>query len=134
MAFFELQGVEKHFGAVRAITGIDLAVEKGEFVVFVGPSGCGKSTLLRMMAGLEEVTAGEVHIDGTRCDHLLPSARGFAMVFQSYALYPHMNVEQNLRFGLENQKLQKSEIAERVKKAANILQIEHLLQRRPSQL
>jgi multiple sugar transport system ATP-binding protein len=134
MAAIELKTVKKSFQGFEVIHGIDLAIEDGSFTVFVGPSGCGKSTLLRMMAGLEEVTAGEVHIDGTRCDHLLPSARGFAMVFQSYALYPHMNVEQNLRFGLENQKLQKSEIAERVKKAANILQIEHLLQRRPSQL
>ena len=89
---------------------------------------------MRARVDSHDVTAGEVHIDGTRCDHLLPSARGFAMVFQSYALYPHMNVEQNLRFGLENQKLQKPEIAARVAKAAGILQIEHLLQRRPSQL
>jgi multiple sugar transport system ATP-binding protein len=87
-----------------------------------------------MMAGLEEVTSGEVQIDGVRCDHLLPSARGMAMVFQSYALYPHMSVEQNLRFGLENQRLPKAEIATRVRRAAEILQIGHLLQRRPTQL
>jgi multiple sugar transport system ATP-binding protein len=87
-----------------------------------------------MMAGLEEITAGEVHIDGVRCDHLLPAARGFAMVFQSYALYPHMNVEQNLKFGLENQRLPKAEIEARVKRAAEILRIEPLLARRPNQL
>ncbi|WDR01932.1 sn-glycerol-3-phosphate ABC transporter ATP-binding protein UgpC [Devosia algicola] len=116
------------------IHGINLAIHEGSFTVFVGPSGCGKSTLLRMMAGLEEVSGGEVHIDGQRCDHLLPSARGMAMVFQSYALYPHMSVAENLRFGLENQRLPKDEIAARVAKAANILQIEHLLARRTNQL
>ena len=102
MAAIELKGVRKSFQALEVIHGIDLSVDDGAFTVFVGPSGCGKSTLLRMIAGLEEVSAGEIHIDGKRCDHLLPSARGMAMVFQSYALYPHMNVEQNLRFGLEN--------------------------------
>jgi multiple sugar transport system ATP-binding protein len=134
MAGIELKSVRKAFQNLEVIHGIDLAIADGSFTVFVGPSGCGKSTLLRMMAGLEEVTSGEVRIDGMRCDHLLPSARGMAMVFQSYALYPHMSVEQNLRFGLENQKLPKPEIQARVAKAANILQIEHLLARRPSQL
>ena len=134
MAGIELKAVRKAFQSLEVIHGIDLKIADGSFTVFVGPSGCGKSTLLRMMAGLEEVTSGEIQIDGVRCDHLLPSARGMAMVFQSYALYPHMSVEQNLRFGLENQKLAKSEIAARVAKAANILQIEHLLARRPSQL
>ena len=134
MAGIELKAIRKSFQAVDVIHGIDLAIADGSFTVFVGPSGCGKSTLLRMMAGLEEVTSGEIHIDGVRCDHLLPSARGMAMVFQSYALYPHMSVEQNLRFGLENQKLPRPEIQARVAKAANILQIEHLLARRPSQL
>jgi multiple sugar transport system ATP-binding protein len=134
MAGIELKGVRKAFQNLEVIHGIDLAIADGSFTVFVGPSGCGKSTLLRMMAGLEEVTSGEIRIDGTRCDHLLPSARGMAMVFQSYALYPHMSVEQNLKFGLENQKLPKPEITARVAKAANILQIEHLLARRPSQL
>jgi multiple sugar transport system ATP-binding protein len=134
MAGIELKSVRKGFQNVEVIHGIDLRIEDGSFTVFVGPSGCGKSTLLRMMAGLEEVTSGEIQIDGKRCDHLLPSARGMAMVFQSYALYPHMNVEQNLKFGLENQRLPKSEITARVAKAAGILQIEHLLKRRPSQL
>jgi multiple sugar transport system ATP-binding protein len=134
MAEIELKAVSKSFQGLEVIHGIDLTIRDGSFTVFVGPSGCGKSTLLRMMAGLEEVTAGEVHIDGQRCDHLLPSARGMAMVFQSYALYPHMSVAENLRFGLENQRLGKDEIAARVGKAANILQIEHLLARRPNQL
>jgi multiple sugar transport system ATP-binding protein len=134
MAGIELRTVRKAFQNLEVIHGIDLSIADGSFTVFVGPSGCGKSTLLRMMAGLEGVTSGEIRIDGARCDHLLPSARGMAMVFQSYALYPHMSVEQNLRFGLENQRLPKPEIAARVAKAANILQIEHLLARRPSQL
>jgi multiple sugar transport system ATP-binding protein len=134
MAGIELKGVRKAFQNLEVIHGIDLAIADGSFTVFVGPSGCGKSTLLRMMAGLEELSSGEIQIDGLRCDHLLPSARGMAMVFQSYALYPHMSVEQNLKFGLENQKLPKAEIQARVSKAAGILQIEHLLARRPSQL
>ena len=134
MAKIELKGVRKSFQQLEVIHGVDLAIEDGAFTVFVGPSGCGKSTLLRMMAGLEEVTGGEIHIDGVRCDHLMPAARGMAMVFQSYALYPHMSVEQNLRFGLENQRLAKAEISSRVGKAADILQISHLLKRRPNQL
>ncbi len=134
MAEIQLQSVTKSFQNLEVIHGIDLTIQDGSFTVFVGPSGCGKSTLLRMMAGLEEVTSGEVRIDGTRCDHLLPSARGMAMVFQSYALYPHMTVEQNLKFGLENQRLPKAEIESRVIRAADILQIGHLLARRPSQL
>ena len=134
MAAIELRDVRKSFQSLEVIHGINLAVEEGAFTVFVGPSGCGKSTLLRMIAGLEEVSSGEVHIDGKRCDHLLPSARGMAMVFQSYALYPHMSVEQNLRFGLENLRTPKSEIDKRVAKAAEILQIQHLMKRRPNQL
>jgi ABC-type sugar transport system ATPase subunit len=120
--------------AQPALRDIALHVPEGGFALLVGPSGCGKSTLLRMMAGLEELSGGEIDIDSTRCDHLLPSARGMAMVFQSYALYPHMSVEQNLRFGLENQKLPRAEISARVQQAAQILQIEHLLKRRPNQL
>ena len=134
MAEIELRSVRKSFQQLEVIHGIDLTIAHGSFTVFVGPSGCGKSTLLRMMAGLEEITDGELWIDGKRCDHLMPAARGMAMVFQSYALYPHMSVEQNLRFGLENSRLPKPEIKSRVARAAQILQIEHLLARRPNQL
>ena len=134
MAKLELKGVRKSFQSLEVIHGIDLTVEDGSFTVFVGPSGCGKSTLLRMIAGLEELTSGEVHIGGIRCDHLLPSARRMAMVFQSYALYPHMSVYENLRFGLVNQKITKSEIDTRIRRAADILRISELLSRRPSQL
>src|SRR3979411_725614 len=134
MAKLELKGVHKSFQSLEVIHGIDLGVADGSFTVFVGPSGCGKSTLLRMIAGLEEVSDGEIHLDGQRCDHLLPSARGMAMVFQSYALYPHMTVEENLKFGLENARTPKPEIHARVAKAADILQISHLMKRRPNQL
>jgi multiple sugar transport system ATP-binding protein len=134
MAAIELRDVRKSFQSLEVVHGINLTVDHGTLTVFVGPSGCGKSTLLRMIAGLEEVSSGEIHIDGKRCDHLLPSARGMAMVFQSYALYPHMSVSQNLRFGLENLRTPKAEIDKRVAKAAEILQIEHLMKRRPNQL
>ena len=134
MAKLELKGVRKSFQSLEVIHGIDLTVADGSFTVFVGPSGCGKSTLLRMIAGLEELSSGEVHIGGIRCDHLLPSARGMAMVFQSYALYPHMSVYENLRFGLVNQKIPRPEIEARIRRAAEILQISELLGRRPSQL
>jgi ABC-type sugar transport system ATPase subunit len=134
MARIELKSVTKSFQSVEVIHGVSLDIEDGAFTVFVGPSGCGKSTLLRMMAGLEEVTSGQIDIDGARCDQLMPAARGMAMVFQSYALYPHMSVEQNLRFGLENQRTPEAEIEARVARAAEILQISHLLKRRPNQL
>jgi len=134
MAKLELKGVRKSFQSLEVIHGINLTVEDGSFTVFVGPSGCGKSTLLRMIAGLEDLSSGEVHIGGVRCDHLLPSARGMAMVFQSYALYPHMSVYENLRFGLVNQKIAKTEIDARIQRAAEILQISDLLARRPFQL
>jgi ABC-type sugar transport system ATPase subunit len=134
MAELQLKQVRKSFQTLEVIHGIDLTVTDGSFTVFVGPSGCGKSTLLRMISGLEETSAGEIWLDGERCDHLLPSARGMAMVFQSYALYPHMSVEENLRFGLENQRAPEAEIKQRVARAADILQISHLLKRRPNQL
>ncbi|HTJ95481.1 MAG TPA: sn-glycerol-3-phosphate ABC transporter ATP-binding protein UgpC [Pararobbsia sp.] len=134
MARLELKSVRKNFGGAPVIHGIDLAIDDGSFTVFVGPSGCGKSTLLRMIAGLEEVSSGEIHIDGVRCDHLLPSARGMAMVFQSYALYPHMSIYENLRFGLVCQKTPKAEVRPRIEHAAEILQIAHLLERKPAQL
>ena len=102
MATVELDNLVKDYGDVRAIHGVDLKIEDGEFCVFVGPSGCGKSTLLRMIAGLEEITGGELRIDGERVNEQRASERGLAMVFQTYALYPHMTVRQNLAFGLEN--------------------------------
>jgi multiple sugar transport system ATP-binding protein len=134
VADLELEGVRKSFGSVEVIPGVDLAIEKGEFVVFVGPSGCGKSTLLRMIAGLEPVTAGVIRIDGRDVTDAEPSERGIAMVFQSYALYPHMTVAENIGFGLSLARRPKAEIAEEVGRAAHILQLEPLLDRKPKAL
>ncbi len=134
MAIVELEKLVKDYGKVRAIHGVDLRIEDGEFCVFVGPSGCGKSTLLRMIAGLEEISGGELRIDGERVNEQRASERGLAMVFQTYALYPHMTVRQNLAFGLENMQTPKDEIARRVAEAARMLQIEAYLDRRPKQL
>jgi len=130
----ELHGIEKAYGDVKVIHGIDLTIEPGDFTVFVGPSGCGKSTLLRMIAGLEPITGGDLLIDGQRMNEVPAARRGIAMVFQSYALYPHMDVYQNLAFGLETAKMPKAEIAQRVARAAEILKIEPLLKRKPKQL
>ncbi|WP_049732402.1 ABC transporter ATP-binding protein [Rhizobium ecuadorense] len=129
-----LQDVRKSYGNLQVVHGIDLTIEEGEFVVFVGPSGCGKSTLLRMIAGLEDVTDGEVEIKGRVVTDLDPSERGIAMVFQSYALYPHMSVRDNLAFGLKMARTHAAEIETRVKAASAILKIDHLLDRRPGQL
>jgi multiple sugar transport system ATP-binding protein len=134
MASLGLKGVVKRFGAAQVIHGVDLEVRDGEFVVFVGPSGCGKSTLLRMIAGLEEVSEGDVHIDGERVNEIPAAKRGLAMVFQSYALYPHMTVRKNLSFGLETMGTPRAETKRRVADAAEILQIDALLDRRPGQL
>jgi lactose/L-arabinose transport system ATP-binding protein len=134
MSGLELIEVSKSYGPVDIIHSVDLAVKDGEFVVFVGPSGCGKSTLLRMIAGLEDVTAGELRIGGKDMTDVAPSKRGVAMVFQSYALYPHMSVEQNMAFGLSIKGTPKAEIKEKVAKAAKILNLDQLLQRRPKQL
>lgn len=134
MSTLELKQVTKSFGATQVIKGVDLAINHGEFVVFVGPSGCGKSTLLRMIAGLEPVSTGEVRIDDAVVNQVPAAERGLAMVFQSYALYPHMSVRQNLSFGLENLKTPKPEIARRVAEAARMLRMEPLLERRPGQL
>jgi multiple sugar transport system ATP-binding protein len=134
MASLELRQVFKRFGTVQVIHGVDLEVEDGEFVVFVGPSGCGKSTLLRMIAGLEPISAGDVVIDGQRVNDIGAAKRGLAMVFQSYALYPHMSVRKNLSFGLETLGAPKAEIRKRVAEAAEVLQIGQLLDRRPGQL
>ncbi|MDB5531157.1 MAG: ugpC 9 [Devosia sp.] len=129
-----LRQVRKSFGPIEVIHGVDLVVGEGEFVVFVGPSGCGKSTLLRMIAGLEEVSDGDIEIGGKDVTDLDPSQRGIAMVFQSYALYPHMSVRENLGFGLSMANVPKAEIAVQVDAAAKILKIEPLLDRRPGQL
>lgn len=129
-----LEGVLKSYADVDVIHGIDLAIREGEFIVFVGPSGCGKSTLLRMIAGLENLSGGEIRIDGRRVNDVPASERDLAMVFQSYALYPHMSVAKNLSFGLENLRVDKAEIKQRVSSAAKLLQIEALMGRRPGQL
>ncbi|WDR07203.1 sn-glycerol-3-phosphate ABC transporter ATP-binding protein UgpC [Devosia rhodophyticola] len=129
-----LQKVVKAYGDIEVVHGIDLTIDPGEFVVFVGPSGCGKSTLLRMIAGLEPITGGDLVIDGERMNDVPPAKRGIAMVFQSYALYPHMSVYKNLAFGLETAGLKKAEIEPRVQRAAEILQIVPLLGRKPRAL
>ncbi len=134
MTTLALNRIKKSFGNLDIIRGVDLAISSGEFVVFVGPSGCGKSTLLRMIAGLEPISGGELSIGGERMNETAASERGIAMVFQSYALYPHMSVYKNMSFGLETAKMPKSEIDKRVRKAADILQITHLLDRKPKQL
>ena len=129
-----LKDIHKSFGETKVIHGVDLEVETGEFTVFVGPSGCGKSTLLRMIAGLETVTAGMVSIDGADVTHADPSARGVTMVFQSYALYPHMSVYENMAFALKMNKADSAEIDRRVRAAAAILGLEDLLDRKPKAL
>lgn len=134
MAGVELRNVVKSFGATHVIDSLSLAIKPNEFMVFLGPSGCGKSTLLRMIAGLESLDDGEILIDDQRIDHLAPGKRGVAMVFQHYALYPHMTIRQNMAFGLENSGLAKDEIAERLSEAAERLEMGELLDRRPGQL
>jgi len=134
MAEVVLRDVRKSFDALEIIHGVSFTVHDGEFVVFVGPSGCGKSTLLRMIAGLETVTSGDLLIDGKRCNDLPPPERGVAMVFQSYALYPHMSVYENMAFSLKLGKMKKDEVRARVMRAAEILQIVPLLERKPKAL
>lgn len=134
MAKLALSNVKKSFGDVEVIHGVDLNIENQEFVVFVGPSGCGKSTLLRLIAGLDEITSGSISIGETDVTDLEPSDRGVAMVFQSYALYPHMNVYDNMAFGLKMNKMPAEEIEERVQKAAKILELHELLDRKPKAL
>src|SRR6185436_19141800 len=134
MAEVVLRDIRKSFDTLEIIHGVSLTVHDGEFVVFVGPSGCGKSTLLRLIAGLETITSGELQIDGKRCNDLPPSDRGIAMVFQSYALYPHMSVFDNMAFSLKLGNMRKDEIRQRVQRAADILQIEPLLARKPKAL
>ena len=134
MARLKLSGVKKSYGAVDVLHGIDLDIPDGDFTVFVGPSGCGKSTLLRTIAGLEKATGGEIRIGERRVNELPAADRGLAMVFQSYALYPHMTVRQNLAFGLENQRMKRAEIEARIAEAARMLEIAPYLDRRPGQL
>ena len=134
MARITLDKVEKSFGNVSVIKQVDLDINDGELMVFVGPSGCGKSTLLRLIAGLDQPTEGTIAIDGKTVNKVPAADRGLAMVFQSYALYPHMSVRQNLAFGLENARTPKAEIESRIVDAARMLEIEPYLDRRPGQL
>jgi multiple sugar transport system ATP-binding protein len=134
MASVRLRGIRKRYGDNEVIRGVDLDVEDGQLVVFVGPSGCGKSTLLRMIAGLEDIDAGTLELDGVRSNAVEPARRGIAMVFQSYALYPHMSVFDNMGFALRLAGVPRREIRERVMRAAGILQIGHLLDRKPGAL
>lgn len=134
MAEVRLADIRKRFGALEIIKGVDLSIEAGEFVVFVGPSGCGKSTLLRMIAGLEDISSGELSIGGTVMNDVDPSKRGIAMVFQSYALYPHMTVRENMGFALKFAGMAKADVDNRVNDAARILELEPLLDRKPKVL
>ncbi|SFV35567.1 lactose/L-arabinose transport system ATP-binding protein [Devosia crocina] len=134
MSGLKLRNVRKSFGTLEVIKGVDLDIEDKQFVVFVGPSGCGKSTLLRMIAGLEEITSGELTIGEKRMNDVDPAQRGIAMVFQSYALYPHMTVRENMGFALRFAGKPKDEIARRVEEAARILELGALLDRKPGQL
>ncbi|NVK74273.1 MAG: sn-glycerol-3-phosphate ABC transporter ATP-binding protein UgpC [Oceanospirillaceae bacterium] len=133
-ASISIKNITKRYDSVNVLDDINLHIEDGEFVVFLGPSGCGKSTLLRMIAGLESITEGTIEIGHERIDTLPPGQRGVAMVFQSYALYPHMTTRQNMAFGLENIKVAQDDIDRRVNDAAKILEIDHLLDRKPGRL
>lgn len=134
MAELNLQKLEKRFGKITVLKDVDLHIQQGEFIVFVGPSGCGKSTLLRMIAGLEDISSGELQINGQRVNETPSSMRGIAMVFQSYALYPHMSVYDNMAFSLQVAKHKRNEIEQRVKEAAEKLQLTPLLTRLPKEL
>jgi len=134
VADIEIKNVSKAFGRTKVLDDVSLSIGAHEFMVFLGPSGCGKSTLLRMIAGLESVDEGEIWIDGRRVDQLAPGERRVAMVFQHYALYPHMTVRENMSFGLRNVRVESSEIGRRVAEAARMLEIEHLLERKPAQI
>ncbi|KAB0301531.1 sn-glycerol-3-phosphate ABC transporter ATP-binding protein UgpC [Vibrio fortis] len=135
MAEVTLRGVEKTYpNGFKAVHGVDLNIQEGEFMVFVGPSGCAKSTTLRMIAGLEDISEGDVYIGDKRVNDLPPKDRGISMVFQNYALYPHMSVYDNMAFGLKQQKLPKHEIDERISEAAKTLDIEHLLNNKPGEM
>ena len=134
MALVRLSGIGKTFGATRAVADVSVGIEEREFVVILGPSGCGKSTLLRMIAGLEEVSEGTIEIAGRRVEHLPPKARGCAMVFQNYALYPHMTVRGNIAYGLRVAGMKRADRERRVAEVASLLELDGLLDRRPGQL
>ena len=134
MSKIVIKNLEKSFGENKVINNFNIDIKDGEFIVLVGPSGCGKSTLLRMVSGLESIDQGEIFLDTKLINNLIPSKREIAMVFQSYALYPHMNVFENMSFGLKMEKISKNEINEKVNHAATTLQIEDLLERKPKQL
>ncbi|OCP20815.1 MULTISPECIES: ATP-binding cassette domain-containing protein [unclassified Ensifer] len=134
MGSLQLKSIRKAYGSHEVLKGIDLEVKDGEFVIFVGPSGCGKSTLLRTIAGLEDATSGSVQIDGVEVGHVAPAKRGIAMVFQSYALYPHLTVKDNMGLGLKQTGKPKVEIEDKVGKAANMLSLDPYLARRPAEL
>jgi len=134
MAYLELQNITKSFGDAHIIKGVNLAIEKGEFIVFVGPSGCGKSTLLRLIAGLEPITSGKLVLDGKDISHVPSGKRGLAMVFQSYALYPHMSVFDNMSFALKLANVDKGTIREKVSQAAKSLNLSQYLERTPKEL
>ena len=134
MAFLKFEDIDKSFGKNNVISKFNLEVEKGKFIVLLGPSGCGKSTLLRMVAGLEKIDNGKILLENNLLNDLLPSKRQIAMVFQSYALYPHMSVFENISFGLKSEKISKNQIKDKVIEASKILKIEELLDRRPKEL
>ncbi|MEP6505611.1 MAG: ABC transporter ATP-binding protein, partial [Betaproteobacteria bacterium] len=134
MTFLQLKGVEKQFGDVKTIKGIDLAIDRGQFTVFVGPSGCGKSTLLRLIAGLETLSAGSINLDGRDITRLPSAQRDLAMVFQSYALYPHMTVAENMSFSLRLAKADPAVIKKKVDRAAEILNLGPYLHRLPREM
>ena len=134
MGAIKLEKIEKWFGNLQVIKGIDLDIQDGEMVVFVGPSGCGKSTLLRMIAGLEETSYGDIYLDGERVTDKVPSERALSMVFQSYALYPHMNVEENVGFGLKTAGVPANVVKAKVDEASSILELDAYLKRRPKEL
>ncbi len=134
MAFLKFEDIDKSFGENNVISKFNLEVEKGKFLVLLGPSGCGKSTLLRMIAGLEKIDNGKILLENNLLNDLLPSKRQIAMVFQSYALYPHMSVFENISFGLKSEKISKNQIEDKVIEASKILKIEELLDRRPKEL
>ena len=134
MAHVKLVGLHKQFARIQVVTDVSAGIHKGEFVVILGPSGCGKSTILRMIAGLEEVDSGEIHIAGKRVDKLVPKARGCAMVFQNYALYPHLTVQGNIEYGLRVARMPRDARNRKVDEVARLLELETFLQRKPSQL